>query len=37
MLPLYLHYIDDHIARLRAVGEIALAREFDDWRGRLVD
>jgi hypothetical protein len=37
MLPLYLHYIDDHITRLRAVGEIALAREFDDWRGRLVD
>jgi hypothetical protein len=37
MVPLYLHYIDDHVARLRRVGEVALALEFEDCRRRLVD
>jgi hypothetical protein len=36
MLPLYLYYIDDHIARLDLLGEAQLASGFQDWRGRLV-
>jgi hypothetical protein len=36
MVPLYLHYIDDHIARLDSLGRVDLARAFDDWRDRLV-
>jgi hypothetical protein len=36
MVPLYLHYITDHIERLDSLGEIELARAFRDWRDRLV-
>lgn len=36
MVPLYLHYIDDHITRLDSLGRVDLARAFDDWRERLV-
>jgi len=36
MLPLYLHYIDDHIARLDSLGENELASGFREWRDRLV-
>ena len=36
MVPLYLHYIADHAARLDALGEVALAEAFRDWRRRLV-
>jgi hypothetical protein len=36
LLPLYLHYIDDHIARLLAVGRQGLADSFQQWRARLL-
>lgn len=36
MLPLYLHYIADHIARLTSVGESELAGQFEEWRARLI-
>ena len=36
MLPLYLHYIDEHINRLDGLGEHELAGEFRQWRDRLV-
>jgi hypothetical protein len=36
LIPLYLHYIDDHIARLHAVGRRDLARRFRHWRARLL-
>lgn len=36
MLPLYVHYIDDHIARLDALDQPELARSFEEWRDRLV-
>jgi hypothetical protein len=36
MVPLYLHYIDDDITRLRSLGQIELATAFEEWRGRLV-
>jgi len=36
LVPLYVHYIDDHIARLQAVGRDGLADSFRRWRGRLV-
>jgi hypothetical protein len=35
MVPLYLHYIDDHIARLNSLGKVELARTFRKWRARL--
>jgi hypothetical protein len=35
MVPLYLHYIDDQISRLDALGEVELGREFARWRERL--
>lgn len=35
MLPLYLYFIDDHVARLEALGKIELARAFREWRARL--
>ena len=35
LLPLYLQYIDDHIARLAAVGRRDLAGDFTDWRACL--
>ena len=36
LVPLYVHYIDDHIARLRAVGHDRLADRFHRWRTRLL-
>jgi hypothetical protein len=36
MVPLYLHYIDDHIGRLRRAGETGLAEGFQEWRQRLL-
>ena len=33
---LYLHYIDDHVTRLDALGRLDLARAFERWRTRLV-
>jgi predicted nucleotidyltransferase len=36
MIPLYLHYIDDHTARLQAVGRLDLAEAFTEWRNRIV-
>ncbi|HSP09637.1 MAG TPA: hypothetical protein VLU92_08595 [Candidatus Dormibacteraeota bacterium] len=36
MLPLYLHYVDDHIQRLDGLGEHELASEFRQWRDRLI-
>lgn len=35
-VPLYDCYLIDHSARLRSVGEPALADRFDDWRSRLL-
>jgi len=35
LIPLYLHYIDDHIARLEAAGRHDLAARFRRWRARL--
>jgi hypothetical protein len=36
LIPLYLHYIDDHTRRLMNVGRAALARSFEQWRDRLL-
>ncbi len=36
LIPLYLHYIDDHMARLLAVGHDELAGRFRAWRTRLL-
>ena len=36
LVPLYVHYIDDHIARLRGVGHHRLADRFLSWRTRLL-
>ena len=36
MVPLYLHYIADHITRLGSLGESELAEAFRDWGERLV-
>jgi hypothetical protein len=36
MLPLYLHYISDHITRLDSLGEIELTSGFKQWRDRLT-
>jgi hypothetical protein len=36
LIPLFVHYIDDHIARLRAVGQHRLADRFHRWRTRLL-
>jgi hypothetical protein len=36
LIPLYVHYIDDHIARLRAVHRHSLADSFLQWRTRLL-
>jgi hypothetical protein len=36
LVPLYLHYIDDHTARLTALDQPELAAAFLRWRGRLV-
>jgi hypothetical protein len=36
LVPLYVHYIEDHITRLRAVNRNRLADAFDRWRTRLL-
>jgi hypothetical protein len=36
MIPLYLHYIDDHIPRLTDVGRVDLAEAFVEWRRRIA-
>lgn len=36
LIPLYIHYIDDHIGRLDASGYHRLARRFRAWRQRLL-
>src|SRR5262249_60480520 len=36
LVPLFVHYLDDHIARLRAVGRHRLAERFGRWRTRLL-
>jgi hypothetical protein len=36
LLPLYLHYIDDHVARLDEHGRPRLAARFRRWRARLL-
>src|SRR5258706_268023 len=36
LIPPYLYYIDDHVARLTAAGRDALAGRFRRWRARLV-
>jgi hypothetical protein len=36
LVPLYVQYIDDHIARLRAAGQHRLAGRFQRWRARLL-
>jgi hypothetical protein len=35
IVPLYLYYIDDHIARLSSLGQDELARAFTHWRERI--
>ena len=36
LMPLYLHYIDDHVARLEGAGRPRLAARFRRWRARLL-
>jgi hypothetical protein len=36
IVPLYVQYIDDHVARLRAAGRPRLAEKFSRWRDRLT-
>lgn len=36
LVPLYIHYIDDHIGRLDAAGYHRLAQRFRAWRKRLL-
>jgi hypothetical protein len=36
LIPLYTHYLDDHIARLSAAGHDRLAGRFRAWRARLA-
>ncbi len=36
LLPLYLHYLDDHGARLDTAGQPRLAQRFRRWRARLL-
>jgi hypothetical protein len=36
LVPLYLHYLADHVQRLESHGKVELARAFRDWRARLV-
>jgi hypothetical protein len=37
MLPLYLHYLDDHIGRLEALGRSDLVGAFAEWRRLLCE
>ena len=36
LVPLFVHYLDDHIVRLSAVGQHRLADRFRRWRTRLL-
>jgi len=36
LIPLYVQYLDDHIARLDAAGRDRLAGSFREWRSRLL-
>ncbi len=36
MIPLYLHYIADHVTRLDSLGEVELATAFRNWHELLV-
>ena len=36
LLPLYFHYVDDHVERLDAIGENDVAASFREWRRRLA-
>jgi hypothetical protein len=36
LIPLYLFYIDDHVARLTEAGAPALAQAFTDWRAAIT-
>jgi hypothetical protein len=36
LIPLYVHYIDDHVPRLLAVGQHEMADRFRQWRARLL-
>jgi hypothetical protein len=36
LIPLYAHYLDDHIERLSAAGQRRLAGRFRGWRARLL-
>jgi len=36
LVPLYVHYLDDHVARLHAAGSHGLAGRFRRWRARLL-
>ncbi len=36
LIPLYIHYIDDHITRLQAINRYRLADSFHRWRTRLL-
>jgi hypothetical protein len=36
LVPLYVHYLDDHIARLAALGKPDLATAFGRWKDRLL-
>jgi hypothetical protein len=36
LVPLYIQYLDDHIARLQAVNRQRLAHSFQEWRTRLL-
>jgi hypothetical protein len=37
LVPLYIHYLDDHIARLDAVHRYRLADSFRNWRTQLLE
>jgi hypothetical protein len=37
LVPLYLHFIDDHITRLASLWETGLAAAFKQWRDRLLN
>lgn len=36
LIPLYLHYLDDHTDRLKAHGQVELAEAFQHWRSRVL-
>ena len=36
LIPLYIHYLDDHITRLRIINHHRLADSFRQWRSRLL-